>query len=158
MLNHILTTEEILKLYEGIATEDELEELHSYLANAPATDNVIARLRDKAKEKAEDGDKRYLKIRKALEQAEPAMREFICCICGKEVFEFGNNPDPVLPSTDEDGNLNECCDECNRKIVIPEKNRITRMVHELMEYGADVYQPGYIAGLIYGTDDNSEEI
>ena len=41
-----------------------------------------------------------------------AYNKFICCICGKECKEFGNNPAPVK-------NEGKCCDECNSKIVIP---------------------------------------
>lgn len=35
-----------------------------------------------------------------------------CCICGKRFTGWGNNPWPVK----EEG---ECCNECNRKKVIP---------------------------------------
>lgn len=35
-----------------------------------------------------------------------------CCICGKEIKGWGNNPYPVK----EKG---ECCDDCNSKYVIP---------------------------------------
>lgn len=41
----------------------------------------------------------------------------ICCICGKEYNGYGNNPYPVgwdIYSEDD-----RCCDECNRKYVIP---------------------------------------
>lgn len=40
--------------------------------------------------------------------------EFTCCICGKVVVEWGNNPYPVK----EEG---ECCDRCNNERVIPER-------------------------------------
>ena len=40
------------------------------------------------------------------------MEKRICCICGKEIKGWGNNPYPVK----ENG---ECCDECNTKYVIP---------------------------------------
>lgn len=36
----------------------------------------------------------------------------ICCICGKEFEEFGNNPWPVK----DEG---QCCNKCNRTKVIP---------------------------------------
>lgn len=45
-----------------------------------------------------------------------------CCICGKEIKGWGNNPWGVL---DQNGNpiefsaKDECCDECNKKYVIP---------------------------------------
>lgn len=41
----------------------------------------------------------------------------ICCICGKEYNGHGNNPYPIgwdIYSEDD-----RCCDECNRKYVIP---------------------------------------
>ena len=34
-----------------------------------------------------------------------------CCICGKEIVGFGNNPWPVKDS-------GYCCDECNSRVVI----------------------------------------
>lgn len=35
-----------------------------------------------------------------------------CCICGKEIIGFGNNPWPVKDS-------GCCCDKCNSEFVIP---------------------------------------
>ena len=37
---------------------------------------------------------------------------FRCCICGKEVSGYGNNPFPVF----ENG---RCCNKCNMNVVIP---------------------------------------
>lgn len=38
---------------------------------------------------------------------------FTCCICHKHITgEYGNNPFPVY-------NAGECCDTCNRTIVLP---------------------------------------
>lgn len=34
-----------------------------------------------------------------------------CCICGKEIEGYGNNPSPVK----DEG---ECCDSCNMRYVI----------------------------------------
>ena len=34
-----------------------------------------------------------------------------CCICGKEIIGFGNNPWPVKDS-------GCCCDECNSRVVL----------------------------------------
>ena len=34
-----------------------------------------------------------------------------CCICGKEIIGFGNNPWPIK-------NSGCCCDECNSTVVI----------------------------------------
>lgn len=39
-----------------------------------------------------------------------------CVLCGKAFSEFGNNPAPLA----EHG---QCCDECNRTKVIPERYR-----------------------------------
>ena len=41
-----------------------------------------------------------------------------CCICGREIKGWGNNPWPV--------NNNEsakCCEECNGQVVIPARIR-----------------------------------
>ena len=35
-----------------------------------------------------------------------------CCICGKEIKDYGNNPFPIA----ENG---ECCDNCNMEVVVP---------------------------------------
>lgn len=40
------------------------------------------------------------------------MKKKKCCICGKEIKGYGNNPYPVK----EKG---VCCDECNYKYIIP---------------------------------------
>lgn len=40
--------------------------------------------------------------------------KYVCCICGKEVEGFGNNPYPV--NKEEDA---RCCDVCNATVVIP---------------------------------------
>lgn len=37
--------------------------------------------------------------------------EHICSICGKKYEGYGNNVQPI--------NDERCCDECNRKVVIP---------------------------------------
>ena len=39
-------------------------------------------------------------------------RKFVCCICGKEVDEYGNNPFPVKDT-------GKCCNKCNIEKVIP---------------------------------------
>lgn len=39
-----------------------------------------------------------------------------CCICGKEIEGYGNNPWPI--STNEE---DLCCDECNFTIVVPKR-------------------------------------
>lgn len=42
-----------------------------------------------------------------------------CVICGKEIKEYGNNPAPVKDS-------GKCCDDCNKKIVIPARLKVTK--------------------------------
>jgi hypothetical protein len=50
------------------------------------------------------------------------VRYFNCCICD-EVFEgWGNNPYPVKNTLGEDfGEDDWCCNDCNNKVVIPER-------------------------------------
>lgn len=49
-----------------------------------------------------------------------------CCLCGKELDEYGNNPDPI--PFDEDWftkkRYYKCCDDCNFNKVMP-----VRMTH-----------------------------
>ena len=40
------------------------------------------------------------------------MKEFKCCLCGKKVKEYGNNPYPLRAR-------GKCCDKCNMDLVIP---------------------------------------
>ena len=44
----------------------------------------------------------------------------ICCICGRPIENYGNNPWPVVEDPDE-----KCCDVCNYTEVIPA--RLTRL-------------------------------
>lgn len=37
-----------------------------------------------------------------------------CCLCGKELKDFGHNPWPLNKNVDD-----RCCDECNSEKVIP---------------------------------------
>lgn len=37
-----------------------------------------------------------------------------CCICGKEIEGYGNNPEPIKSK-------GVCCDSCNEKFVIPSR-------------------------------------
>lgn len=58
----------------------------------------------------------------------------VCCICGKIIKGWGNNPDGAMWK-DENGNIVEyeykngdtCCDECNGKYVIV--GRIYKLYH-----------------------------
>ena len=43
------------------------------------------------------------------------MEKFKCCLCGKEVEGYGNDPSPIQTQNEDD----ECCDECNLVKVIP---------------------------------------
>lgn len=43
-----------------------------------------------------------------------------CCLCGKEIKDFGNNPWPLKENEDD-----RCCDDCNVTKVIPA--RITNL-------------------------------
>ena len=40
------------------------------------------------------------------------IKKKVCCICGKKIKGYGNNPAPIK----EKGS---CCDECNLNTVIP---------------------------------------
>jgi hypothetical protein len=41
---------------------------------------------------------------------------FVCCICGRKTYGYGNNPYPLC---DIDDYESKCCDECNNTYVIP---------------------------------------
>jgi len=43
------------------------------------------------------------------------MEKFKCCLCGKEVEGYGNDPSPIQTQNEDD----ECCDECNLTKVVP---------------------------------------
>lgn len=42
-----------------------------------------------------------------------------CCICGKGIDGFGNNPYPVKRRNPLPEDSNRCCDKCNADIVLP---------------------------------------
>lgn len=42
-----------------------------------------------------------------------------CCICGKDINGYGNNPMPIGGAS--------CCDECNSKVVIPYRTLLSSM-------------------------------
>jgi len=60
------------------------------------------------------------------------MKKEVCCICGCEINGWGNNPAGAM-CKDSEGNAVEltfgpnevCCDECNKRYVIP--SRIYKM-------------------------------
>ena len=39
------------------------------------------------------------------------VKKFTCCLCGKKVAEYGNNPAPLAG--------NKCCNACDMNYVIP---------------------------------------
>ena len=49
-------------------------------------------------------------------------RSFICCICKKKSYGYGNNPTPVKLT-------GRCCDECNLSKVLPSR------ISNLIKYG-----------------------
>ena len=57
------------------------------------------------------------------------MSKKTCCICGKEINGWGNDPYPVV--TDNNA---ECCDACNMTYILPA--RIARLqMAEMVEGG-----------------------
>lgn len=46
-------------------------------------------------------------------------KKFTCCLCGKKVAEFGNNPYPLAGR--------KCCNACDMKYVIPVRVFISRL-------------------------------
>lgn len=42
-----------------------------------------------------------------------------CCICGKEIEAWGNNPYPVRTE-------GQCCRHCNYTVVLPERVRLSK--------------------------------
>lgn len=51
----------------------------------------------------------------------------VCCICGKEFTEYGNDPYPVK----EDG---ECCRSCNWGVVIPKRIELSTINQDPRNY------------------------
>ena len=52
----------------------------------------------------------------------------ICCICGKEYTNYGNNAEPYKQG--------RCCDDCNLKFVIPDRlNRLRNTKNESLKEG-----------------------
>ena len=48
------------------------------------------------------------------------MEKFKCCLCGKEVEGYGNDPSPIQTENEND----ECCDECNLAKVVPARMEV----------------------------------
>lgn len=51
----------------------------------------------------------------------------VCCICGKEFTEYGNDPYPVK----EDG---ECCRSCNWGVVLPKRIELSTLNQDPRNY------------------------
>lgn len=89
-----------------------------------------------------------------------------CCICGKEIDGFGNNPYPLCGKEDTDS---RCCDECNSVYVINARLAASRFVSRqpklndtvVIFYAKDSDLPiktlidnnRYLAGIAYDTDE-----
>lgn len=46
---------------------------------------------------------------------------WVCSICKKQSYGFGNNPQPVKEDVED-----RCCDACNDKVVVPRRWRELR--------------------------------
>lgn len=46
--------------------------------------------------------------------------KFKCCICGREVKEYGNDPWPIKEA-------GRCCSYCNWTVVLKERNRLNNL-------------------------------
>ena len=55
------------------------------------------------------------------------MEKFKCCLCGKEVEGYGNDPSPIETQNEND----ECCDECNLAIVIPTRIELVTIKNKI---------------------------
>lgn len=42
------------------------------------------------------------------------MKTFICCICGREFWGYGNNPYPLCHKDDYDS---RCCNDCDNLVI-----------------------------------------
>lgn len=68
-----------------------------------------------------DGDSGRVKIAQKGKDT-MKMEKRYCCICGQELMEFGNNPEPYLSGKDRpDGTYNQCCSACDSAFVIPNR-------------------------------------
>ena len=62
------------------------------------------------------------------------MKKLICCICEREFDGFGNNPEPI------DSSDKNCCDTCNRTVVLLERFRRLQYQFHLEEEGVKQLQ------------------
>lgn len=67
-------------------------------------------------DRSSDEDKQIMND--TINHLQEAVKKQKCCLCGKEFTGYGNNARPV-----KDG---VCCDECNVKVVIPERLKVLK--------------------------------
>ena len=48
-----------------------------------------------------------------------------CIICSQRINNFGNNALPIIEG--------QCCDECNQRLVVPMRFRISYLVKQVAE-------------------------
>lgn len=85
-------TKEQTRLYEGIL---------EYIEHKKAVDGV----------RYADAIAEVNAIVQHIETSINTVLNNVCCMCGKELKNFGNNPYPI---SDE----GRCCDECNNKVIM----------------------------------------
>ena len=51
-----------------------------------------------------------------------------CCFCGKEIEGYGNDPRPIKVACEK---MPRCCDDCNKKFVIPTRASVWGKENEL---------------------------
>lgn len=59
---------------------------------------------------------------------ETEIKKIKCCFCGKEVEGYGNDPRPIKVACEE---MPRCCDECNKKFVVPTRVSVWGKENEL---------------------------
>lgn len=66
-----------------------------------------------------------------MKNIEDLLKKKKCVICGAEIKGYGNNPYPVADK-------GECCDICNRQIVIPKRLEIVRAKKDVKDDADDI--------------------
>jgi hypothetical protein len=59
------------------------------------------------------------------------VRYYSCCLCNDILRGYGNNPEPVISSWDEEKQEEldvECCDDCNFTKVIPARMKESGLI------------------------------
>ena len=65
-------------------------------------------------------------VSKSVNKFNPVTKSYVCSICGKTDYGYGNNPFPVTET-------GRCCDDCNSLVVIPTRYR--KMLEGIMGNG-----------------------